>query len=106
MKQLQQEMRAQGATTHQLEDPPVQGSQRKSSVASTAAAGTTDDDEAQLIDRFPVDTITEKINCELHIIYRNLSVPVARGYALPCGQKHIGMAMRFQLAMPVSPWMK
>ena len=53
MKQQQQEMRAQGAMTHQLqlEEPPVQGSQRKSSVASTAAAGATDDDEAQLIDR-------------------------------------------------------
>ena len=54
-------------------------------MASTAAAGATDDDEAQLIDRFPVDTITEKTNCELHIIYKNLSLSVARGYALPCG---------------------
>ena len=32
-----------------------------------------------------MDNITEKTNCELHIIYRNLSVPVTRGYALPCG---------------------
>ena len=80
----QQEMRPQGAT-HQLQlEPLVQGSQRKSSVASTAA-GATDDDEAQLIDRFPVDNITEKTNCELHLKYRNISVPVARGYALPCG---------------------
>ena len=87
VRQMKQEMRAQRAATHQLqlEDPAVQGSQRKSSVASTAAAGATDDDEAQLIDRFPVDTITEKTNCELHIIYKNLSLSVARGYALPCG---------------------
>ena len=87
VRQMKEEMRAQRAATHQLqlEDPAVQGSQRKSSVASTAAAGATDDDEAQLIDRFPVDTITEKTNCELHIIYKNLSLSVARGYALPCG---------------------
>ena len=74
----------QGAT-HELQlEPAVQGSQRRSSVASTAAGATGTDDVAH-IDCFPVDNITEKTNCELHLKLKNISVPVARGYALPCG---------------------
>ena len=32
---------------------------------------------------YPVDDITEKTNYELHAPMRNISYPVARGYALP-----------------------
>ena len=32
---------------------------------------------------YPVDDITEKTNCELHAPMRNISYPMAKGYALP-----------------------
>ena len=37
------------------------------------------------MDRYPVDTITEKTNCELHQKMKNISMKVATGFALPCG---------------------
>ena len=51
-------------------------------MASTVAGAT--DDAAQM-GRSPLDNITEKINCELHLQMKNLSRLVATGYALPCG---------------------
>ena len=37
------------------------------------------------MDRYPVDNITEKTNCELHLKMKNISMKVATGFALPCG---------------------
>ena len=73
-----------GPSRRQLEDPLLvtagpSPSQRKSSVASTEFRG----DEAQITPRYPVDDITGKENCELHIKVCNLSLKVAVGYALP-----------------------
>ena len=83
VRQLQQQLpQQQGATPELQLEPAVQGSQRKSSVASTAAVAT--DDEAPM-DRYPVENITEKTNCELHLKKKNISMKVATGFALPCG---------------------
>ena len=73
-----------GPSRRLLEDPVLKTtgtppSQRKSSVASTDFRA----DDAQMTPRYPVDDITGKENCELHIKYMNLSVKVAVGYALP-----------------------
>src|SRR5664279_3609546 len=52
-------------------------SQRKSSVGSTPVV-----DDA-LMARYPVDDITERTNCELHMAMKNISMKVAAGFALP-----------------------
>ena len=64
-----------------LEDPPVDvcPSQRKSSVGSTHLEYPAVDEPAA---HYPVDDITEKTNCELHVPMKNISYPVAKGYAL------------------------
>ena len=73
------EMREQRAT-HQLQQDSQGGpSQRKSSVASTGVGA----NEAPM-DRYPVDYISEKTSCELHVAVRNLSVKAADGYGLTC----------------------
>ena len=73
-KQIDQ-MREQGAPTLQLEQASQGGpSHRRSSVASSVMVG---DDETS----YPVDYITEKTTCELHVPVFNLSMKVADGYA-------------------------
>ena len=73
-KQIDQ-MREQGAPTLQLEQASQGGpSHRRSSVASSVMVG---DDETS----YPVDYITEKTTCELHVPVFNLSTKVADGYA-------------------------
>jgi hypothetical protein len=37
------------------------------------------------MDHYPVDDITKKINCELHVPMKNISMKVAVGYVLPSG---------------------
>ena len=63
-------------------DTTVVLTERRSSVAdSELPAG-----DAQVIDGgpgYPVDGIMEQIPCELHQKMKNLSMPVALGYALP-----------------------
>jgi hypothetical protein len=58
-----------GPSQRQYEDPPFDAtgpqSQRKSSVASTELP--TDDDAVMLATRYPVDDITEGVNCELYV---------------------------------------
>ena len=71
VRQLQEnQMRQPGPTDHS----PGGLSQRRSSVASTPLGA----DESH-----PVDYITEKTACELHVGVRNLSMKAAAGYALP-----------------------
>jgi hypothetical protein len=41
-------------------------------------------DEAPM-DRYPVDDIRGKTNCEMHQSMKNISMKVAVGYALPSG---------------------
>ena len=64
-------------------DTTVVLTERRSSVAdSELPAG-----DARVIDGgpgYPVDGIMEQIPCELHQKMKNLSMPVALGYALPC----------------------
>ena len=73
-KQIDQ-MREQGAPTLQLEQASQGGpSHRRSSVASSVMVG---DDETS----YPVDYITEKTTCELHVPVFNLSMKAADGYA-------------------------
>ena len=64
-------------------DPAADGpSNRRSSVAST---GLHDDDgevDASPMDRYPVDNIEDKTECELHQPMKNISVKVAVGFAL------------------------
>ena len=66
----------EGVPTLQLQqrsqDAP---SQRRSSVASSIMVG---DGETS----YPVDYMTEKTSCELHVAVSNLSMKVAEGYAL------------------------
>ena len=67
----------------QLESPEVEAApsnQRKSSVGSTQMEHS--ELEAPPT-RYPVDDITEKTECELHMAMGNLSFKVAVGYALP-----------------------
>ena len=73
-----EQLREQGPTHQLLQDSQGGPSQRKSSVASTGVGA----DEA--MDRYPVDYITEKTPCELHVGVRNLSLKAADGYALTC----------------------
>ena len=63
-------------------DPAVDAapSQRKSSVGSTQLEDPAVEPPAA---HYPVDDITEKTNCELHMSMKNISFPVAAGYALP-----------------------
>jgi len=72
-----------------LQDPSLDGtagvpSQRKSSVADSEAPA---DDARRMIEGgpgYPVDAIKEQKPCELHQLFRNISLKVALGYALPC----------------------
>jgi len=67
------------------EDPALDNSQRRSSVASTQA-----DDHTLLLEnapappRYPVDDVREMTPCELHQPMNNLSFKVAIATALPC----------------------
>jgi hypothetical protein len=77
-----EELKSQGATQHQqqLEHASVDPSQQRSSVASTdLRVG-----EAPM-DRYPMDDISGKKNCEMHQSMKNISMKVAVGYALPSG---------------------
>ena len=66
----------------QLEDPQADAvpSQQKSSVGSTQLEASACEPPAA---RYPVDDVTEKTDCELHMSMRNISLKVAVGYALP-----------------------
>ena len=80
VNQLQQQMSQQGGTTVQLQAGTAASSdpsQRKSSVASMPV------DEAPM-DRYPVDDLGEKRNCQLHQSMKNISMKVAEGFALAC----------------------
>ena len=55
-------------------DSPGGPSQRRSNVTSTPLGAH---------ESHPVDYITEKTACELHVGVRNLSMKAADGYALP-----------------------
>ena len=65
-----------------LQDPAVDAcpSQRKCSVGSTQLEDPAAEPSAA---HYPVDDITEKTNCELHMPVKNTSCPVADGYTLP-----------------------
>ena len=74
------EMREHGATHQLQEGAPTGGpSQLRSSVASTRVGADEPSKET-----YPMDYITEKTSCELHVGVRNLSFKVADGYALTC----------------------
>jgi hypothetical protein len=75
-----EELKSQGATQHQqqLEHASGDPSQRRSSVSSTELRA----NEAPM-DRYPVDDISGKTNCEMHQSMKNISMKVAVGYALP-----------------------
>jgi hypothetical protein len=70
-----------------VEDPAGDAcpSQRKSSVGSTQLQDPAVDEPVAepSAAHYPVDDITEKTNCELHAPMKNISFPVANGYALP-----------------------
>ena len=73
----------QGASQQQQQpDPALDGtipsSMPKSSVGSTGVPA----DDA-LLARYPMDDITQRENCELHVKCMNISVKVAVGFALP-----------------------
>ena len=61
--------------TRQQQDSQGDPSQRASTGVGAGEAPT---------DRYPVDYITEKTSCELHVPVRNLSLKAADGYALTC----------------------
>src|SRR3954467_8289265 len=86
------------SSTHpQADDPALDLSQRRSSVASTEVRA---DDQALLDDapapRYPVDDVREMAQCELHHPMNNLSFKVAIGTALPClpGALHHSLLIR------------
>ena len=60
-----------------IKDPQVDAapSQRRSSVGSSHLDGCGGS--------YPVDYVTEKTDCELHMLFRNVSVKVAVGYVYP-----------------------
>ena len=64
-------------TPEQQIDPEADAapSQRSSNVGSTHLSG--------CAGSYPVDHVTEKTNCELHVTMRNISVKVAVGYVYP-----------------------
>jgi hypothetical protein len=72
-----EELKSQGATQHQeqLEHASGDRSQRRSSMASTEVP----------MDRYPVDDITKKTSCEMHVPMKNISMKVVVGYVLPSG---------------------
>jgi hypothetical protein len=74
-----EELKSQVATQHQqqLEHASGNRSQWRSSVASTEVP----------MDHYPVDDITKKTNCELHVPMKNISMKVAVGYVLPSGPR-------------------
>nr|AAX95180.1 transposon protein, putative, CACTA, En/Spm sub-class [Oryza sativa Japonica Group] len=67
--------------------PPamVSSSGNRSSCASTGQVGSQSMDAMQTQDEStcPVDDITQRTPCELHIPYKNLSIKVASGMAIP-----------------------
>ena len=65
-----------------VQDPAVDAapSQRKSSVGSTQLEDPAVEPPAA---HYPMDDMTEKTNCVLHMPMKNISFPVADGYALP-----------------------
>jgi hypothetical protein len=76
------ELKLQGTTQpqKQLEHASDDPSQQRSSMASTEVRA----DEAPM-DRYPVDDIHGKTNCEIHQSIKNISMKVAVGYTLPSG---------------------
>jgi hypothetical protein len=81
-QQALDELKSQGTTQpqQQLEHASGDRSQRRSSVASTKVRA----DEAPM-DRYPVDDISKKTNCEMHVPMKNISMKVVVGYVLPSG---------------------
>ena len=75
--ELQQRSQIQAGGTHELRQESTEGVQRRSSVASTKLVT---DEETECT--YPVDHITEKTSCELHVPVRNLTMKAAVGYAL------------------------
>ena len=57
---------------------------RRSSMASTALHVSVDDAQVDVspMERYPVDNIEEKTDCELHQPMKNISMKVALGFAL------------------------
>jgi hypothetical protein len=93
-----------------LQDPALDitasPSKRKSSVAESEAPT---DDARWMIEGgpgYPVDGIKESISCELHQRMKNISMKVGSDKLYLVHLTHAGMAMRFQLAMLKSGWMK
>jgi hypothetical protein len=41
------------------------------------------------MDRYPVDDISKKTNCEMHVPMKNISMKVAVGYVLPSGPEQL-----------------
>jgi hypothetical protein len=76
-QQALDELKSQGTTQpqQQLEHASGDRSQWRSSVASTEVRA----DEAPM-DRYPVDDVIKKTNCEMHV-----PMKVAVGYVLPSG---------------------
>ena len=81
-------------------------SQRKSSVADSEAPA---DNAQRMIEGgpgYPVGGIKESTSCELHQRFKNISMKVAVDKLYLVHLTHAGMAVRFQLAMLKSWWMK
>ena len=81
--QLQQERLDSFSNQRQVECPEVEAApseQRKSSVGSTHVEHSEVEPSTA---HYPVDDITEKTECELHMAMKNMSIKVAVGYALP-----------------------
>nr|AAT38099.1 unknown protein [Oryza sativa Japonica Group]AAV31395.1 putative hydroxyproline-rich glycoprotein [Oryza sativa Japonica Group] len=78
--------------THRSQDPQpyihpamVSPSSNRSSCASTGQVGSQSMDAMQTQDETtcPIDEITQRTPCELHILFKNLSIKVASGMAIP-----------------------
>ena len=65
-----------------------------------SSVGSAPDDA--MLDRYPVDDITENTNYELHVKMKNISMKVADAVAFTNPPRQPSIATRFQRAMLVS----
>nr|AAT93955.1 putative polyprotein [Oryza sativa Japonica Group]AAT94015.1 putative polyprotein [Oryza sativa Japonica Group] len=86
-RKVDERMAAHRSHDPQLTIPPamVSPSGNRSSCASTGQVGSQSMDAKQTQDEstYPVDDITQRTPCELHIPFKNLSIKVASGMAIP-----------------------
>ena len=55
---------------------------------------------------YPVDDLTEKTDCELHMLMKNISFKVAVSLRYQMNLEQATILVRFQLAMLMSGWIK